>query len=166
MNASSLIPGAQALLDEYRRVINELIEIIRPLSPKSLTQIVDEKTQDTDCRSIQSILTHVVCSGLGYSVYIENALGHNLSKPTKINCNSSADYIEQLNRMFEYCYTLFHSNPSLLQEENVSSVVINVAWGQRYDVEQLMEHAIVHVMRHRRQIENFMTVQGNIYKTG
>ena len=28
-------------------------------------------------------------------------------------------------------------------------------WSGRYDVEQLMQHAIVHVLRHRRQIERF-----------
>ena len=26
----------------------------------------------------------------------------------------------------------------------------------RYDAEQLLEHAIVHILRHRRQIEKFM----------
>jgi hypothetical protein len=29
------------------------------------------------------------------------------------------------------------------------------SWGQLYDIEQLMEHAIVHVLRHRRQIEQY-----------
>ena len=27
--------------------------------------------------------------------------------------------------------------------------------GQSYDAEQLLEHAIVHILRHRRQIEKF-----------
>jgi hypothetical protein len=29
-------------------------------------------------------------------------------------------------------------------------------WGQHYDIEQMMEHAIVHVLRHRRQVEKFV----------
>ncbi len=40
--------------------------------------------------------------------------------------------------------------------EEISSTFIKAGWGPTYDVEQLLEHAIVHVLRHRRQIEKFM----------
>ena len=40
--------------------------------------------------------------------------------------------------------------------QDISGTVINAGWGPTYDVEQLLEHAIVHVLRHRRQIEKFM----------
>ena len=33
---------------------------------------------------------------------------------------------------------------------------IITSWGQRYDIDQLLEHAIVHVLKHRRQIERFI----------
>ncbi len=33
---------------------------------------------------------------------------------------------------------------------------LTTSWGQKYDLEQLIEHAIVHVMRHRWQIEKFI----------
>ena len=33
---------------------------------------------------------------------------------------------------------------------------IITSWGQSYDFEQLFEHAIVHILRHRRQIERFL----------
>lgn len=32
----------------------------------------------------------------------------------------------------------------------------NTRWKVTYDFEQLMEHAIVHILRHRRQVENFI----------
>jgi hypothetical protein len=34
-------------------------------------------------------------------------------------------------------------------------------WQQFYDMEQLMEHAIVHILRHRRQIEGFKRILNN-----
>jgi len=40
-----------------------------------------------------------------------------------------------------------------MSEEEMMGVTIDSRWGQRYDLEQLLEHAIVHVLRHRRQIE-------------
>jgi hypothetical protein len=43
-----------------------------------------------------------------------------------------------------------------MTDEEISATVINSGWGVTYDAEQLLEHAIVHVLRHRRQIEKFI----------
>ncbi|WP_294276359.1 hypothetical protein [uncultured Chryseobacterium sp.] len=48
----------------------------------------------------------------------------------------------------------FTRNPDITLEEFDQSKKINTLWGQQYDVEQMLEHAIVHILRHRRQIEN------------
>jgi uncharacterized damage-inducible protein DinB len=47
--------------------------------------------------------------------------------------------------------------------EAINSTVISAPWGVTYDLEQLLEHAVVHVLRHRRQIEKFVH-QGLIAK--
>ena len=36
------------------------------------------------------------------------------------------------------------------------ATTIQTGWGQTFDVEQLLEHAVMHVHRHRRQIERFL----------
>jgi hypothetical protein len=41
-------------------------------------------------------------------------------------------------------------------DEQVSAVRIDSRWGVQYDMEQMLEHAIVHILRHRRQIERFL----------
>jgi hypothetical protein len=43
-----------------------------------------------------------------------------------------------------------------LSNEQLLAQKVLVRWGQRYDIEQLFEHAIVHVLRHKRQIERFL----------
>ena len=43
-------------------------------------------------------------------------------------------------------------------EMAAQSEKIHSPWGVVYDVEQLMEHAIVHILRHRRQIEKFKAI--------
>ena len=58
--------------------------------------------------------------------------------------------------MFEYAENLFLENPNLPIEEGNDNNKMHVSWGQSYDIEQLMEHAIVHILRHRRQIERFL----------
>jgi hypothetical protein len=44
---------------------------------------------------------------------------------------------------------------SLLEMDDLRSVT--VPSGRSYDVEQLMEHAIVHVLRHQRQLRRFLS---------
>ena len=51
-----------------------------------------------------------------------------------------------------------------MSAEEISGIVINSRWGAVYDAEGLLEHAIVHLLRHRRQIEKFIW-QGKITVT-
>lgn len=58
--------------------------------------------------------------------------------------------------MFIYNVNLFKDYPNLNFVEYDCSKKMAVRWGQKYDVEQIFEHAIVHILRHRRQIERFL----------
>ncbi|MBP7307162.1 MAG: DinB family protein [Saprospiraceae bacterium] len=144
-----------ALLSEYRKAIDELIAIIQTISSIELHTIIDTETNDDDCRSIQTILSHVVCSGFGYIIYVENWVGLMKERPEKRYHTFVQQYIEDLNIMYEYSLNFFQNHPTLEMEQIDNDQKIKVNWGQCYDVEQLMEHAIVHVLRHRRQIEKF-----------
>jgi len=68
---------------------------------------------------------------------------------------SGEDYKLALDKMFAYCEKLFQDYPNLKLEEFATEKKMTVRWGQKYDPEQLLEHAIVHILRHRRQIERF-----------
>ena len=55
--------------------------------------------------------------------------------------------------MFAYNEKIFESiKDEELEQQNDSLKIISY-WGQLYDIEQLTEHAIVHILRHKRQIE-------------
>ena len=145
-----------ALLDEYEKAILEVKTVIRPLSATDLTTIVDPHTKDPDCVSIQSILGHVVRAGYNYVIEVRNAQGEKHQPRTTKTNPSVQDYLDDLNIMFDYNVQLFEDYPNLRLEESDITKKMKVSWGQTYDVEQLFEHAIVHVLRHRRQIERFI----------
>jgi len=144
-----------ALLDEYEKSVNELTGAILNLNTTVLTKIVDEQTKDEDCKSIQTILSHVVESGYTYVIEIRKALGENISYTKKELLNSAKEYEIALMKMFAFNEKLFEDYPSIKLEEYSCNEKFKVRWGQKYDVEQLYEHAIVHILRHRRQIERF-----------
>lgn len=145
-----------ALIDEYARAIADLKTVIHGLSNEALSRIVDHQTKDEDCRSIQTILSHVVRAGYGYAIAVRKWKGEALTYRVRQALPTAAAYAQALDAMMTYNEQLFLDYPDLRLEEHDPSAKIVVTWGQRYDVEQLFEHAIVHILRHRRQIERFL----------
>jgi len=145
-----------AILDEYEKAITELQSLLNKVSNKDLITIVDVKTEDSDCKSIQTVLTHIVRSGYCYIIEIRKSLGEQIDFVEKRTLNSIEEYQNELKKMFKYNEKLFEDYPNLRLEETNLKKKILVKWGQQYDVEQLLEHAIVHILRHRRQIERFL----------
>ncbi|MBC6109162.1 hypothetical protein ACFOG5_12380 [Pedobacter fastidiosus] len=107
MNNSNLTGAIAALLDEYKKAIDELINVIKPISQQSLISIIDQDSEDPDSKSIQGILTHVLASCFSYSVYIENHLGLKTVRPERSLLNNVELYIEKLNQAFNYCRNVF-----------------------------------------------------------
>lgn len=145
-----------AILDEYEKAIEELQKVIHDLSPQELAHIVDVETKDPDCHSIQTILTHVVGSGYYYAAEIRRFLGESEANRNKKTLKTVAEYHTALDEMFQYNVALFEDYPNMKIEEKDNDKKILTHSNQSYDPEQLLEHAIVHVLRHRRQVEKFI----------
>jgi uncharacterized damage-inducible protein DinB len=142
-----------ALLDEYERAITDLKTVIKNIDANALVTIVDAETADEDCRSVQNILSHVVHSGHGYAVNIHNLKGHAMVRPPKTYHPTVDDYIADLTSLLAFTEDVFAEYKNSEIEEMDNNLKIKTHWGQLYDAEQMMEHAIVHILRHRRQIE-------------
>ena len=144
-----------ALLDEYEKVIAELKQVINDVTDEELTTIADGETMDENCRSIQTVLGHVVRSCFSYAVYIRNLYGEKMSRPDIILRSSVNAYQQDLDNGFAYNVATFENIKDSEIEKFGESEKILTLWHQVYDIEQMMEHAIVHILRHRRQIEKF-----------
>ncbi len=147
--------AVEALLSEYRNVVVALQKVIANVSYANLTTVVDSTTTDTNCQSIQTILTHVVSSGYSYAGYIRKLKKITDNRPGKVSKMSAADYHTDLDDLIAYTVATFEMISDNELEEFDEDKKIKTSWGQVYDIEQMMEHAVVHVLRHRRQIEKF-----------
>lgn len=154
MGSNNLTGAIAALIDEYKKAVDELILVIEPISQQRLLKTIEPVSSNTDCISIQTILTHVTASMFSYAVYIENSIGLETLRPERLQFDEVAPYISRLREALKYNEDFFNSNPDITMEEFDQSKKINTRWGQQYDVEQMLEHAIVHILRHRRQIKN------------
>ena len=142
-----------ALLDIYEQVISDFKKVIEDIPYNALTIIIDAETTDENCRSIQTILSHVVHAGFGYATYIQNLEKPDVKRPDKTYHLTIQEYIEDLNNVFSCTETVFKEIKDGELEQFDNSLKIKTGWGQFYDIEQMTEHAIVHILRHQRQID-------------
>jgi uncharacterized damage-inducible protein DinB len=143
-----------ALMDEYERAASELRRLVEHIPEDDVVRVVDPQTEDEACRSVQTIMSHVVSAGYGYADYLRGAFSIPSTRPPK-GLLSHQESLEQLDAMLEYTAQTLEGRWEMTDEE-MTGTVIHSGWGVTYDVEQLLEHAIVHVLRHRRQIERFI----------
>lgn len=148
-----------ALMDEYERAASELTRLVEQIPEDDFVRVVDSQTKDDDCRSVQTIMSHVVRAGYGYADYVREQLSMESTRPQP-GLLSRQESLEQLEAALRYTVQTLEGRWEMSAEE-ISGIVINSRWGAVYDAEGLLEHAIVHLLRHRRQIEKFMW-QGKI----
>ena len=138
-----------ALTDEYEKALNELKTILQNISNDIFCLITDESIED-DFKSIRNITLHIVSSGYVYANHIRNRFDNEIVlNQTKIDTIIEA--IEELDKMFLYTVQTFEDK-WLLTDDELMNTIIKTSW-TTYDLEAIIEHSIVHILRHRLQIE-------------
>jgi uncharacterized damage-inducible protein DinB len=149
-----------ALLDVYEEMILDFKRVIEKIPDSELTIIFDQDTANEDCKSIQAILSHVVHAGYGYATSIHNLKAHPIERPDKTFHTTIEEYVVDLNNVFTFTENVFLNITDSELEQSDNSLKMKTRWGQVYDIEQLTEHAVVHILRHKRQIVNLRS-KGN-----
>jgi len=144
-----------ALMDEYERAVLELKNVLRQVSADEFVEIRDLQTEDEDCRSIQTIVSHVVGSGYGYANGIRRKFAMPATKPQRTAFEHSEAF-ECLDDLVEYTAQTLENHWEISGKEMMAMIIESNAEFTE-NLEQLLEHAIVHILRHRRQIEKFLS---------
>jgi hypothetical protein len=152
MNKNYRNGGIGALLDLYEQELSKLENTIKSIPDAELLKIISPDSTN-GCDTFQGILSHVVHSGFGYATSIYNSAGNAIVRPEKTFRLTIAAYLDDLKEVFNYTAKILSNfrDEDLEQLDPSEKIITN--WGQLYDIEQLMEHAIVHIMRHDRQLE-------------
>lgn len=146
--------GLRALYEEYERSTLDLKRLVKNLSPYSFKKIRDEDTEDLDCHSIQTVIQHVVRSGYTYANYLQQLIDGPWNE-YDFPIETPVDGVIEIETMMAYTHKSIRFLGHFTDEE-LREKIINARWKVKYDPEQMLEHAIVHILRHRRQIEHFL----------
>ncbi|MBI5868602.1 MAG: DinB family protein [candidate division Zixibacteria bacterium] len=145
----------RAILDEYARAIRELEAVVLeiPLESYSAQTALSDKTFG----NMNVIMGHVIGAAHVYVDYIDDGVRktdggrrtHSYANATPQE--AMAAVWEAFGRMVELLGRFKDWG-----EDELEKIQFTTRWNQRYDVEQMLEHAIVHILRHRRQIERWL----------
>jgi hypothetical protein len=148
-------PWVQAILDEYARAIRALEEIVLTIDQERY--LAGSELADEEFPNMRAIMQHVAGAANRYVDYLETALrGTDVSqREHEFAYDSPATVIPSLWAAFERTVAVLGLTMGRSDEE-LAKLDILTRWGQHYDIEQMLEHAIVHILRHRRQIERWL----------
>jgi hypothetical protein len=144
------------LMDEYARAAVDFCNVVEALAPAKFTDDV-KPDSDPDCVSIRKLCVHVLSSAHGYGSHLLRAMGVEVPPPPSIDENSIKlpaavrPLLAQHIRRTEGIVADIVKLPEKQQE----ALVVRPRWALPMQVDLLLEHAIVHLLRHRRQIERW-----------
>ena len=142
-----------SLMDEYERAFIEFKGIVDKIGD---TDFLKERNTDKSSKlhSIKDICSHVIRAGYIYSNSIRKAFQETEMKP-EFALQSARDAIQNLDLMFTHTLETVKEKYNLTDDQ-VNSIHVKTSWAD-YSLEGILEHAITHILRHRRQIEVFLS---------
>ena len=147
--------GARALLILHERHLREFYAVWNEAKVADLRlPIVD----DPDYESLDHVLRHVLRAARGYMTWICQVLGlpdpaiRQTPEAERIE-SEAADYIDHLLEQWRA--------PLLKVEEESLNIVAKSRWGVDMAVESMLEHAVMHPIRHTFQLQELMKKQTN-----
>jgi uncharacterized damage-inducible protein DinB len=143
-----------ALMDEYERAVFELKMIIQSIGEENYVRIADAETENEECRSIQTMMSHIVDAGFGYANDLRPIISMKV-EPYQFKPISYNDFICEIDKMLAYTIETLEGKWELSYAEMDKIVYLSPS-GYKQDLEQILEHAIVHILRHRRQTGKFL----------
>ena len=140
-----------AMTDEYEKALTELKAVLTSIPNASFLKELNAK--EDDFKSIRNITLHMIRSGYSYSNYVRKWFGNEVTS-VKIEINSVEDCLSELDKMLLY-HIATYENKWLMTDDEMMKTIIKTSW-TTYDLEAIIEHAIVHILRHRLQIQKLI----------
>ncbi|HEX3530495.1 MAG TPA: hypothetical protein VH988_25820 [Thermoanaerobaculia bacterium] len=146
------LPGAfGALMDEYARAAEDFCTTVETVALDRFLR--RRESTDPEMVSIQSVCAHAVSSAYGYAIYIRIARGLSRRERPPLDELLAPAPADVRPRLTTALRLTEESVDGLTDTEEVLVPLrFQVRWGPTYDPEMMLEHAIVHLLRHRRQI--------------
>jgi hypothetical protein len=144
-----------ALMDEYARAAEDFCRVVESFDLARFD--AERPSNNPNTVSPRAICLHVIGAAHRYAHYIRKARGVDFVERYDADAAQLRSPREVRTLLTEGILLTEETVEPLLNatEQEIQAVSFVVRWGPRYDPEMLLEHAVCHVLRHRRQLERW-----------
>lgn len=145
--------GARALVLLHDHYMRDLLEVWS----EARTRNIDlPETEDPDYESLDHVMRHILRAGRGYMTWVCEVLklpDPKIDEAPELNGIQSraGDYVDYLLQKWR--------EPLANIEEKQLETAAESRWGESYCVDAMLEHAVMHPMRHSFQLRELMNKQ-------
>ncbi len=152
-----LYAGAQAMVQLHEQHLRSFVNTWR--KAKELKVILPETT-DTDYESLELLLRHILRAARGYITWMCEKL--KLPDPA-IDPVPEAEKIESAaDRYLEHLIERWKHPLAVVPNEKFEDQLYITRWGVDYCIDAMMEHAVMHPIRHEFQLKNLIEMQPGV----
>jgi len=146
--------GAHAMVLLHEKHLRSCLQTWR--EAKSLNIGLPE-TDDTDYQSLDTLLKHILRSARGYMIWMCAKL--NLPDP-EIERTPDTELIESnADRYLNHLLEKWRLPLAEIPEEKFYTPVFKSNWGVDYCIDAMLEHAVMHPIRHEFQLKSLIAHQ-------
>ena len=144
-----------ALMDEYARAAGDFCGVVESFDPARF--VAERASNNPSTVSPHAICVHVCGAAHRYAHYIRKARGVDFVERYELDPSRLASPQDVRGLLAEAIIMTESTVEPLLgaTEEEIQALSFPVRWGPRYDPEMIVEHAVCHLLRHRRQLERW-----------
>ena len=152
-----LYAGAQAMVQLHEQHLRSFVKTWR--KAKELYIKLPETT-DTDYESLELLLCHILRAARGYITWMCEKL--KLPDPA-IDPVPEAEKIESAaDRYLEHLIERWKHPLAVVPKEKFEDQLYITRWGVDYCIDAMMEHAVMHPIRHEFQLKNLIEMQPGV----
>ena len=151
-------------MNEFRsRAVRSLVELHERELPEFLAvwqrfvasgRPMPEANGDPDYESAEHLVAHVQRSARGYLLWIWEVLERPVEDLPLVR--DPALIVPRLDAFMTETLDGWRRHLALLENEQLAPKQYLSRWGEPHTIEQMLEHAVVHPMRHRIQLERIL----------
>ena len=143
--------GARAMVLMHERELWRFVEVWRKAKASGVAL---PATDDPDYASLEHMLYHVLRAARGYMIWMCEKL--ELPDP-QIQPAPPPERMEaEVDRYLEHLLARWRLPLAEVDEERASRPNYKSRWGMDYSIDSMLEHALVHPMRHAFQLEEML----------
>lgn len=151
MNIEYKYGGARALVLLHERQMRALLQTWKQAVAEA---VVLPQTSDADYASLATLLRHVLNSSRGYLTWMCEKL--ELPDPEIDPTPEVADIETKADDFLEHVLERWRLPLRDIPEERFFDKAYTARWGTDYCIEAMLEHAVMHPIRHEFQLRNLL----------